>query len=145
MTQFRHRFVNDVPDRLEPGVLYVSLENDTVLHLCACGCGNETVTPLAPTEWRMSYDGESISLHPSIGNWSFDCQSHYFITNGVVRWARKWSKDEIARGRAYDRALKDAHYNAKTDTASLPVVEPVAVQVPDKRGFRAWLARLFRN
>ncbi len=104
--KLRPEFVEYVPDTLAEGVLYVSIPYATVVHLCCCGCGNEVVTPLSPTDWRLTFDGESISLFPSIGNWSFPCQSHYWIQGSHVRWAERWSSDRIAAGRAHDRSLK---------------------------------------
>jgi hypothetical protein len=61
------------------GVLYVSPGYATVTHLCCCGCGAEVVTPLSPTDWKLTFDGVAISLSPSVGNWSLPCRSHYFI------------------------------------------------------------------
>ena len=72
-------FVTFAPAALAPGVLYVSMEYATVLHACCCGCGNKVVTPLAPERWSLTYDGRHITIVPSIGNWSFPCQSHYWI------------------------------------------------------------------
>ena len=43
------RFVVTIPQALEPGVLYVSMEYGTVVHSCCCGCGLEVITPLTPT------------------------------------------------------------------------------------------------
>ncbi|WP_323799137.1 DUF6527 family protein [Parasphingorhabdus sp.] len=105
--RFEHRFVEDIPNKLEPRVLYIALDCGAVVHLCACGCGNEAVTPLGPTDWSISYDGETVSLSPSVGNWSFLCRSHYFIEDGCVRWAPQWSNKQIEEGRRCDRALKN--------------------------------------
>jgi len=102
---FRHAFVDHAPDRLEAGVLYISLPYKTMIHLCPCGCGHEVVTPLSPTGWALIFDGETVSLHPSVGNWSFACQSHYWIDHGRVRWSWKWSEERIARARA-SRSLR---------------------------------------
>jgi len=82
-----HKFVEYIPMTLEEGVLYVSMEVGTVIHKCVCGCGREVVTPLSPTDWNLTFDGESISLYPSIGNWNFECKSHYWIQNNKVKWA----------------------------------------------------------
>ena len=83
-------FVKSVPERLADGVLYVSVEFATAVHLCGCGCRNEVVTPLSRrTGWKLLFDGETVSLTPSIGNWSFPCRSHYFITENNVLWARE--------------------------------------------------------
>jgi acyl-CoA reductase-like NAD-dependent aldehyde dehydrogenase len=53
--------------------------------------------------WRLSFDGESISLSPSIGNWNFPCESHYWITASQVRWAPAMTRREIQRVRAAAR------------------------------------------
>lgn len=92
-------FVDTFPERLDDGVLYVSIEFRTTMHLCACGCGNSVVLPLRPTAWSITYDGKSVSMRPSVGNWSFPCQSHYWIRNGNVVWARQWTAVQIEAGR----------------------------------------------
>ena len=103
-------FVEEVPTQMQPGALYVSMGCATAMHLCACGCGAETVTPLSPTDWVLFYDGEAVTLHPSIGNWSLPCRSHYFIEDGKVVWAAPMSDAVINRGRAWDRTRKAAFY-----------------------------------
>jgi Family of unknown function (DUF6527) len=70
-TALTHEFVEYIPDELKDGVLYVSMPFATVAHKCCCGCGKEVVTPLSPTDWTLIFDGKSITLDPSIGNWSF--------------------------------------------------------------------------
>lgn len=90
-----HQFVHHIPEHLVDGVLYISVAFSTVLHRCCCGCGNEVVTPLSPSDWRMTFDGESISLCPSIGNRSFDCQSHYYIRHNEVFWLRSFAETEL--------------------------------------------------
>lgn len=71
---------------LEPGILYICLECNVVLHLCPCGCGEKVVLPIAPNQWHFNYDGEGVTLSPSVGNFQFPCQSHYFIQNSQVIW-----------------------------------------------------------
>ncbi|WP_328708865.1 DUF6527 family protein [Microbispora hainanensis] len=88
-----YEFVDHAPENLEEGILYISIPFTSVLHLCCCGCGREVVTPLNPRDWRLIFDGETVSLEPSIGNWSFPCQSHYWIRNSTVRWVRPRSRD----------------------------------------------------
>ena len=83
---FQPVFVEYAPAILEPGRLYISMRYHTVLHLCACGCGEEVVTPLDPDEWQLFFDGKTVSLYPSIGNYRFPCHSHYYITKNKVRW-----------------------------------------------------------
>ena len=105
-----HEFVTVIPNELAERTLYVSVDYATVLHRCCCGCGREVVTPLSPTDWKLVYDGVSVSLYPSIGNWSFECQSHYWVENGKVLWGGRWSSERIAAGRARDRRAKEMHY-----------------------------------
>ena len=106
-------FVQHVPERIEEGVLYVSIEYATVVHKCFCGCGKEVVTPLSPTDWTLSFDGETASLDPSVGNWSFPCRSHYWIRRNRVRWAGDMPQELIDAGRARERRLKHAYYAAR--------------------------------
>ena len=76
------------PALMEDGVLYISIAYATAIHKCACGCDRQAVTPLSPEEWSLSYNGEAISLSPSIGNWGMECKSHYWIRDNQVIWAR---------------------------------------------------------
>ena len=94
-----HKFVKNIPEKLENGVIYISMEYSTAIHKCCCGCGDEVVTPFSPTSWKLVFDGKTISLYPSIGNWSFECQSHYWIINNEVKWEPKWNRKKIERER----------------------------------------------
>ena len=69
------KFVEFIPKDLEDGIIYISMEYATATHKCVCGCGLRVVTPFSPTDWTLIYDGKSVSLDPSIGNWSFPCGS----------------------------------------------------------------------
>ena len=113
-----HKFVDHIPDQLDDGVLYVSIRFGTVVHKCACGCGQEVVTPLGPAEWQLTYDGRTISLAPSIGNWSFPCRSHYWIEGGNVQWARKFSGDEISLVRRKGKTRRDGYYRTESPEAT---------------------------
>lgn len=92
-----------IPERLETGVLYVSRRYRTASHLCCCGCGLEVVTPLNGAKWQVSERGGEVWLRPSVGNWSFPCQSHYWIDGGKVRWDGKISATAIATVRRRDQ------------------------------------------
>ncbi len=90
-----HKFVDFMPKEYEQNVLYVSMEYKTVTHLCCCGCGKKVVTPIAPHSWKITYNGQGITLYPSIGNWDFNCKSHYWIRDSQVQWANDWDEDKI--------------------------------------------------
>jgi hypothetical protein len=111
------RFVKHIPDYLENRILYISLEYNTAIHLCACGCKNKVVTPISPIKWSFTFNGESISMYPSIGNWNFDCKSHYWIKNSEIIWAEKWDKKNIDKIQEEEIREIDDFYN-KNDTFS---------------------------
>ncbi len=90
--------------------LYVSIEYATTVHKCACGCGKEVVTPLSPTDWMLIFDGKTVSLDPSIGNWGFPCRSHYWVRTNRAVWAEDWSQARVDAKRAHDRRTKDKYY-----------------------------------
>ncbi|HEY8684414.1 MAG TPA: DUF6527 family protein [Chloroflexota bacterium] len=131
------RFVDYVPDKLTEGVLYVSMTYATAAHLCCCGCGEEVVTTLSPTDWQLAFDGRTVSLKPSIGNWSLRCQSHYWIRRNRVEWSAQMSADQIAAGRATDRIRKEQFYHedGKSPNAS----------VARRPRWLAWLMRIGRR
>ncbi len=113
-----HEFVEYIPEVLGDRTLYVSMKYATVLHKCCCGCGGEVVTPLSPTGWQLTFDGQSVSLYPSIGSWSLPCQSHYLIKNSKVVWAPRWTNAQIARGRAQEAKAKEKYFGAKEEKLS---------------------------
>lgn len=106
LRRLQHQFVDQIPAALEHGVLYVTVEYATAVHSCACGCGGRVVTPFTPTDWQLLFDGETVSLSPSIGNWSFSCQSHYWIRRNRIEWAPRWSASQIARARDLARGAR---------------------------------------
>ena len=113
-----HNFVRSVPEALEQGVLYVSIEYATAIHRCCCGCGKEVVTPLSPRDWKLTFDGETVSLHPSIGNWSFPCRSHYWIKQDRVEWVPAISVKSTSAPSNQEKAKED-HKKAKKKRKSL--------------------------
>jgi hypothetical protein len=98
-THIQHEFVESAPEQLNAGRLYISMPYATTMHLCCCGCGNEVVLPLKPTAWRITYDGEAVSLSPSVGNWSLPCRSHYWIEDSKIRWSGAWTDEQVEAGR----------------------------------------------
>ena len=98
-TRLKYQLVEFMPNVLSEGVIYISEPYSTAVHLCCCGCGLRVVTPLTSKDWSVSFEGELVSLFPSVGNWSFPCKSHYWIRNGKVVVAEKWSNRKIALAR----------------------------------------------
>jgi hypothetical protein len=123
-----HRFVEQLPEPLEAGVLYISMEYATAAHYCCCGCGEEVVTPFTPTDWSMTFDGETVSLSPSIGNWNFACRSHYFIRRGRIVEATTWTGQQVEANRRKDKAAKADYY----DTTELTDVVKPTLETPEQ-------------
>jgi hypothetical protein len=147
-----HRFVRNVPRELDPGVLYISMDYATAVHSCCCGCGDRVVTPFTPTDWRMTFDGESISLHPSVGNWNQKCRSHYVIQLSRVLEAGAWSASQVEAERGRDKRAKAEHYSQLRDAqpgvpspaesfASGPATQAKALPSPSIWSrFKMWLS-----
>lgn len=136
--EFSVQFVEYIPEVISQGELYVSMKYSVVIHLCACGCGEKVVTPLSPDDWQLKYDGETISLHPSIGNWDFPCQSHYWIRRNKVINAERWDKQEIHYGKGNDKKQKIKFFNGKSDN------ENSYTKIPNKtKGWKKVLKSLF--
>lgn len=135
-TRIDHRFVDTIPDELDEGVVYVCIQYETVAHRCCCGCGNEVVSPLHPLQWSITFNGETISLSPSIGNWSFPCRSHYWIRASEVRWARTIDAEDVANLRVNQRDLLVKHYG----TPKHPI-EAEAKPASWWATLRAWIKR----
>jgi len=74
-------------ETMEEGKIYISEEYKCAIHNCLCGCGEKTVMPLYGDEWNLiKEDNGKISFTPSVGNYNFDCKSHYIITNNVANF-----------------------------------------------------------
>lgn len=140
--RLEHRFVKHVPEQLEPGVLYISMEFAGATHSCCCGCGEEVVTPFTPTDWKMTFDGETVSLWPSVGNWNQRCRSHYVIRNGQVLEAGPWSDSEVAAERRRDKAAKARHYDQPEEVVILTQEPSPSPRVEDRDG---WWTKLRRR
>jgi hypothetical protein len=110
-----HKFIDVIPRELEPNTIYVSIKFCTAIHSCCCGCGNQVVTPLSPIDWKLIFNGRSISLEPSIGNWSFPCRSHYWIRNNVAVWSSDWANDKIEAGRKKTEQATTEFFKGKNE------------------------------
>lgn len=115
----QHRFVRNAPRELEPSVLYISMEYATAVHSCCCGCGERVVTPFMPTDWAMTFDGESVTLNPSVGNWNQDCRSHYVIKRNRVIECGSWTDAQVDAERSRDKRAKRSYYSAASTPAPM--------------------------
>lgn len=107
----RIHFVETIPqaNSIKDNNLYISLTYNMTMHRCASGCGQLVPLPLSPADWSLTYDGETISLSPSIGNGILACHSHYFIQNSQVIWSSEMSTVEAQRQQMTDAELLKQH------------------------------------
>ena len=103
-------FIDSIPATLEPENLYISMQKETAVHLCACGCGTKVVTPFGPHDWILTFDG-TVSLRPSVGNGQQPCRSHYHVRNDCIDWLPPISVGATQAASARDR---EAHAQAAT-------------------------------
>lgn len=117
-TAFIPEFVEAIPEDLQAGRLYISIRFRTASHLCACGCDSRVVTPIKPAKWKFTYDGETVSLAPSIGRWQLPCKSHYWIRNSEVVWAPPLTEKEMQAVLERDAGDVRKYYEARQEPAS---------------------------
>ncbi len=140
MTKLKHKFVKRIPETVENGVLYISMKYNTVIHNCPCGCGNRVNTPLSPIGWNLFYDGNTVSLSPSVGNWSYECKSHYWIKKSEIVWSNKWSNSEIELVRKQEREKLDNYYSGKNSTEK--VFNKVNIEDIPVKPKKSWFKKL---
>lgn len=95
----RLEITETIPEQIEEGILYVSFKYWTTAHKCGCGCGQKVVLRLSPNHWAITLNGDSVSMYPSVGNWQLPCKSHYWIEEGQIIPAGRWSDVEIKKNR----------------------------------------------
>ncbi len=106
--KIRLQITDEIPKKIEEGILYVSFKYWTTAHKCGCGCGQKVVLRLSPKHWTVMTNGESVSMYPSVGNWQLPCRSHYWIEEGRIVRARRWSDAQIKHNRAMTRGRRSA-------------------------------------
>lgn len=136
-----HQYVEFIPAKRDERTLYISLEYETAVHNCFCGCGSKVVTPLNPTGWRLLTYGDKVSLRPSVGSWGLPCRSHYVIDRDICKWAGNMSQAEIDRGRMRDELIREEYFGASREPRNVIEHQPEAAK---SAGFWAWLRSLFR-
>lgn len=138
VTQFEHRFVESFPTPLEPEVIYVSTRFRTAAHLCACGCGTKVVTPLSPASWVLTFDGDTVSLSPSVGNGRIACRSHYFIRANTVIWARPMNDADTAAAQRHDARTRERYYGTAAEPRPAPAPAPTVTPPTARPWWRRW-------
>lgn len=88
-------YISDLPQRLEPKVIYVSGEDGQewfVGFLCPCGCEETiqlSILPNTKPRWKLTKHGNgTVSLHPSVWR-TKGCRSHFFFKEGYISWCQE--------------------------------------------------------
>lgn len=88
VNSYKPVYCTNIPRVKEAGIIYISKEFETAIHLCPCGCGVEAVTPFDKAYgWKFCDCTGEVSFEPSILNTACPNRAHYFITNGLVVWS----------------------------------------------------------
>lgn len=88
---FTTRHDRDLPDTLEPRVLYLLGKpgNEWLAGLtCPCGCREIIELPLkgSSPKWSVKVSNKGIStISPSVFR-SVGCKSHFWLKSGFIRW-----------------------------------------------------------
>ncbi len=88
---YRYQFVDDVPDQMRSGTVYLVGNQgyywQTVM-ICPCGCQRILHMNLMDDHrpyWKYHIKGKTISLSPSV-NRLVGCKSHFFLREGKIEW-----------------------------------------------------------
>lgn len=101
------KFVEYIPTdgkELVPGIVYISMKHNMVVHRCPCGCKELSEFMLDPIRFRIEYDGRSVTFDPSIGNSNLRCRSHYWIRDNRIHWCAPMQNWETMRAQGRERA-----------------------------------------
>ncbi|WP_414695066.1 DUF6527 family protein [Paraburkholderia sp.] len=105
---------------------------------------------MTPTDWTLTFDGEHISLWPSVGSWNLPCQSHYVIRKNRVITAAPWSQKQIDGQIAKEKAVRSLQYDQAIEQSAGELVTPADTGNADssvqeqRSGFWSRLWKLWR-
>lgn len=109
ITELEPIWVGAMPTTFEAGKLYISRFFDTAIHLCVCGCGMHTVTPLGGDGWTLgTHTDGSMSLYPSIRN---PCGAHYWIDHDRVKLAHIAAVQARLQTIIHELNIRAAHHD----------------------------------
>lgn len=94
----------------------------------------------------MTFDGESVTLNPSVGNWNQDCRSHYVIEKNHVIESGQWSDARVEAERRRDKRAKADYYGRAPEPTRLDVAPTLPTDDTAQTSglwtrFWAWLSK----
>lgn len=138
LSSLKHEFVESFPDDLKNGTIYVSVVYATAAHKCCCGCGERVITPISPKGWTLTFNGEAVSLHPSIGNWNFVCQSHYWIKGNGIMWVDDSTQEGLSAAKSDAASAKAGRSGGTSASTTRDPVRDADKPVKAKRKESFW-------
>ena len=75
--------VEFMPKEKQPGILYISDRFKLAIHICPCGCGDQSVMSFdKPDGWKLTLSDGAATFFPSVLN-RF-CNAHYWIQSNKI-------------------------------------------------------------
>ena len=140
LNEIKPEFVTSAPDVLEEGKLYISLPFRLAMHKCCCGCGREVTNRISRTGWEFTFDGENVSLWPSIGPSTLACKSHYVVRRGKLKWFPPMTDAQIERARLRDARLRAGLPDPEPELKPTPSVAEQEPPLAKRQGLFARIA-----
>ncbi|NNT71571.1 hypothetical protein HKT18_05000 [Flavobacterium sp. IMCC34852] len=91
-SRFQIDVVDDIPELISDKTIFIVQDGNApelLAFKCPCGCNADIVLNLledASPCWSYEImDGNTIDIYPSIWR-KAGCKSHFFVTNGKIRW-----------------------------------------------------------
>lgn len=91
-TLLRGKDVEDLPDHLKSGVVYIVGDGEYLWFaamICPCGCGvtlQMNLMPHSRPRWDViKHKDGSVTLNPSVLRLT-GCRSHFFLRRGQINW-----------------------------------------------------------
>ncbi|RYD50558.1 MAG: hypothetical protein EOP52_13885 [Sphingobacteriales bacterium] len=75
-------------------------------------------TPLNPKGWNINFDGETVTLSPSVGNWNIPCRSHYIIDRSRVIECGEWSPAQAQHEQIRTQKALAQHFDQQQEVSA---------------------------
>jgi len=148
-TSLTHEFTEFIPAQLREGnaVCLDSLcqPRPTFAH---AGAATRVVTPISPADWQLIFDGDSVSLTPSIGNWHSPAGPTTGSGPGPCGGPDRGPRRRSPPGGAEDARDRDDYFASRSAAARLVPAAPAPAITRRRRlhpGLPHWLARRTRD
>ena len=113
--EIRPRFVESIPPGRPPaGEFLISIKYGMGVLRCPCGCGNTMDVNIEPHRWSIKWDGEHISVCPSISSDWMGCRSHYWVRRNRIVWGYPISRTAEEKKEKEEAKARERIYKPKS-------------------------------